>query len=56
MYISRTMTDLSLIKIAESFNRDHSTLIHAIEKIENLIIDDETVKDEIDAILEKIQK
>lgn len=56
MYISRTMTDLSLIKIAESFNRDHSTLIHAIEKIENLIIDDETVKDEIDAIIEKIQK
>ena len=56
MYISRMLTDFSLIKISESFNRDHSTLIHAIEKIENLIIEDETVKDEIDAIVEKIQK
>lgn len=56
MYISRQLTDLSLIKIAESFNKDHSTVIHAIEKVESLISEDETVKDEVEAIIEKIEE
>lgn len=56
MYIARQMTDLSLIKIAESFNKDHSTVIHAIEKISALSEEDETIKDEVKSIIEKIEE
>lgn len=56
MYIARQMTDLSLIKIAESFNKDHSTVIHAIEKISALSEEDETIKDEVNSIIEKIEE
>ncbi len=37
MYLIRTMTNLSLIDIAAEFNRDHSTVIHAIRKIEQAL-------------------
>ncbi|MCE5220002.1 MAG: chromosomal replication initiator protein DnaA [Clostridium sp.] len=42
MYLSRKLTDMSLPKIGEEFGgRDHTTVIHAYEKIsENLKIDD----------------
>lgn len=37
MYLSRKMTNLSLIKIANSFDRDHSTVMHGTDKIEKLM-------------------
>ena len=50
MYLSRKLTDMSLPKIGEEFGgRDHTTVIHAYEKIsDNLKIDDslqQTVND-----------
>ena len=37
MYLSRELTDFSLPKIGEEFGgRDHTTVIHAHEKISNL--------------------
>lgn len=33
MYLSRELTDLSLIKIASRFEKDHSTVIYGIDKI-----------------------
>ena len=50
MYLSRKLTDMSLPKIGEEFGgRDHTTVIHAYEKIsENLKMDDslqQTVND-----------
>jgi chromosomal replication initiator protein len=36
MYLCRSMTDLSLPKIGEFFgNRDHTTVLHAVDKIED---------------------
>lgn len=55
MCLCRKLTDLSLIKIADSFNKDHSTVIHAVEKIENLMEEDESVRDEISSIVEIIE-
>jgi chromosomal replication initiator protein len=37
MYLMRELTGLSLIKIGEYFNRDHTTALHGIKKIEQLM-------------------
>ena len=38
MYLSREITNVSLLKIGENFgNRDHSTVMHAIDKIKQLV-------------------
>jgi chromosomal replication initiator protein len=35
MYLSRDVTGLSLARIAAQFNRDHSTVMHAIRKVDS---------------------
>ncbi|HLU20974.1 chromosomal replication initiator protein DnaA [Lederbergia graminis] len=51
MYLSREMTDFSLPKIGEEFGgRDHTTVIHAHEKISNLIETDSELQSKIDEI------
>ena len=37
MYLLREMTGLSLIKIGETFDRDHTTALHGIKKVEALM-------------------
>jgi len=37
MYLMRECTGLSLIKIGETFNRDHSTVLYGLAKIETLM-------------------
>jgi chromosomal replication initiator protein len=37
MYLLRELTGLSLIKIGEQFERDHTTALHGIKKIEGLM-------------------
>lgn len=57
MYLCREMTDLSLPKIGEAFGgRDHTTVIHAYDKINKEIVKDEAFKDTINKIKEKIEK
>jgi chromosomal replication initiator protein len=44
MYLTREFTDLSLPAIAKAFNRmDHTTVIHAIRKVESSALEDATV-------------
>ena len=55
MYLSRELTDFSLPKIGEEFGgRDHTTVIHAHEKITNALQTDRqlqtTLQDLIDTI------
>lgn len=55
MYLCRELTDESLPKIGEEFGgRDHTTVIHACEKISNDIEKDTALKDEINKIKKKI--
>jgi chromosomal replication initiator protein len=35
MYLTRQLTGLSLADIARSFQRDHSTVLHAIRRVDN---------------------
>lgn len=51
MYLSRELTDHSLPKIGAEFGgKDHTTVIHAHEKIEKLVQSDATIKTEISEI------
>ena len=56
MYLSRELTDLSLPKIGEEFGgRDHTTVIHAYEKIQEMLRDDPTLSRTIRRIIDKLQ-
>ncbi|GAU75790.1 chromosomal replication initiator protein DnaA [Fusibacter sp. 3D3] len=56
MYISRELTDLSLPKIGEEFGgRDHTTVIHACEKINNDMSNDFDLKHRIEGIIKEIK-
>ena len=52
MYLSRDLTDLSLPEIGHSFGgRDHTTILHACDKIENQLKKDENMRWVIDKIV-----
>lgn len=56
MYLSRELTDFSLPKIGEEFGgRDHTTVIHAHEKISNLINTDPQFEKQIQELENKIK-
>ena len=57
MYLSRELTDYSLPKIGEAFGgRDHTTVIHAHEKITQSVKTDQELFVVINNIVEKIKK
>jgi len=56
MYLCRDTTDLSLPKIGKLFgNRHYSTVIHAVEKIEDALKYDNELAENIDTIKVKLQ-
>ncbi|MCT4662545.1 MAG: chromosomal replication initiator protein DnaA [Tissierellales bacterium] len=56
MYLTRELTDLSLPKIGEEFGgRDHTTVIHAYEKISSEIKEKADFKHQIDELIGKIK-
>lgn len=56
MYLAREMTDNSLPKIGKEFgNRDHSTVLHAYNKIRAALEQDENLALEIQSIRQKIR-
>ncbi len=51
MYLAKQLTHRSLPEIGRRFgNRDHTTVLHAIRKIENVIAGDANLRDEIDEL------
>ncbi|WP_213083738.1 chromosomal replication initiator protein DnaA [Niallia nealsonii] len=53
MYLSRELTDFSLPKIGEEFGgRDHTTVIHAHEKISKLLVSDSLLQKQVNEINE----
>lgn len=55
MYICRNLLDLSLPKVGKSFDRDHSTALHAINKIEKEIKVNNAVKNDYSDIVQNIK-
>lgn len=57
MYLSRKLTDMSLPKIGEEFGgRDHTTVIHAYEKISNNLKKDESLQNAISELNKRINQ
>lgn len=50
MYLCRTLTGQSLKSIGQSFGKDHSTVVHACNKMEEKILEDKKLNDEIEDI------
>ena len=56
MYLSRELTDCSLPKIGEEFGgRDHTTVIHACEKVSSMMKDDTNFKNTVEDLINKIK-
>jgi chromosomal replication initiator protein len=56
MYLLRELTGLSLIKIGELFDRDHSTALHGIKRIENLMPNRDTVYRQVQELTKRINE
>ncbi len=57
MYLCRDLTDLSLPKIGAAFGgRDHTTVIHAVEKVKKLIQSDKDVFDQVTRLTQNLRK
>jgi chromosomal replication initiator protein len=57
MYLCRELTDLSLPRIGKEFNgRDHTTVLHAYNKISNLMSKDNRTFNEIQELIARIKR
>ena len=55
MYITRSMTDLSLAEIGGKFGgRDHTTVLHACQKIENLMANDRDIRQTVEELMGRL--
>ena len=56
MYVFRELTDLSYPAIAREFGgRDHTTVIHAVEKIAALMKERRQIYDQVTELTQRIQ-
>lgn len=55
MYLCRELTDLSLPRIGDEFGRDHTTIMHAHEKISSDIKSDSNLRSIIDELKNKLE-
>ncbi len=56
MYLCRELTDLSLPKIGRAFGgRDHTTVMHALDRVKALMIEDKTTFDQVTALSQNLR-
>jgi chromosomal replication initiator protein len=56
MYLTRELTDLSLPAIARAFNRrDHTTVLHAIRKVERRALEDAALSRTIENVTTELR-
>ena len=56
MYLCRELTDLSLPKIGEAFNRDHTTVLHSVDKVKRILRSDRAVFDRVTQLTQDLRK
>ena len=50
MYLAKQLTSRSLPEIGRKFDRDHTTVMHAVRKVEELIIEDQSLAENIEIL------
>jgi chromosomal replication initiator protein len=57
MYLAKTLTLRSLPEIGRRFGgRDHTTVLHAVRKIEGLVGNDAALAEEIESLKRQLQE
>lgn len=56
MYLCRELTDLSLPKIGAQFNRDHTTVLHSVDKVKRILRSDRAVFDRVNQLSQELRK
>ena len=56
MYFARQLTHASLTEVGRAFDKDHTTVLHAVTKIEAMIREDAKFKKTIDTLAESVAK
>ena len=56
MYLAKILTQCSLPQIGRKFgNRDHTTVMHAVRKIEELKVTDGTIGEDVELLKKLLQ-
>ena len=50
MYLAKQLTSRSLPEIGRKFDRDHTTVMHAVRKVEELIMEDVSLAENVEAL------
>ncbi len=50
MYLAKQLTSRSLPEIGRKFDRDHTTVMHAVRKVEELLIEDGSLAESLDTL------
>ena len=55
MYLAKQLTSRSLPEIGRKFDRDHTTVMHAVRKVEELIVEDTSLAESVDALRKDLE-
>lgn len=50
MYLAKQLTSRSLPEIGRKFDRDHTTVMHAVRKVEELVLEDPSIAENVDVL------
>lgn len=56
MYLARKLTEEALSEIGKAFNRDHSTVVHSIRVITEVMARNGSIRGQVDHLAERLQK
>ena len=54
MYLCRVLLDRPYEEVGKKFDRDHTTVMHSVKKIEKLLLNDRNVQEEIEILRKAI--
>jgi len=56
MYLARQLTHASLAEVGRAFGgKDHTTVLHAVDKIQSLVQEDPKLKKTIEGLIQGVQ-
>ena len=55
MYLAKQLTSRSLPEIGRKFDRDHTTVMHAVRKVEELIVEDNSLAESVNALKKDLE-